>query len=118
VCVCVQVHRVVGEAIMDISELAPGEMCDRWVELVCNRRHAEARVRVRVQKTKLFEPHSLNGARGIPTGVLPIRVDTGVSENFGLCIIVVCLIFLQDIILFHNSHLASQATKMFTGSQW
>jgi hypothetical protein len=67
-------------------------------------------VRLLLQHTTAFNFDGINGAKGVPTKVtsscdnfflfvevfqvLPVRLDTG------------------DIILFHNTHLASQATKM------
>ena len=54
-----------------------------------------SKVRLILQHTTAFNFDGINGSRGVPTKVLPVRLDTG------------------DIILFHNSHLASQATKMF-----
>ena len=78
-----------------------GEVVDQWFPLKSTRKGLDAKVRLKIQKTWLFETEtSLNGSKGIPTQVIPIRVDTG------------------DIILFHNSHFASQATKVFTRSQW
>lgn len=81
--------------------MAAGEVHDQWYTIASTRKGFEARVLLRIQKSRAFavEP-ALNWERGVPTGVLPLRVDTG------------------DIVLFHNAHFASQATKVFTRSQW
>ncbi len=93
-------HKELAEVVINVKEYARDTVVDEWFTLKGKRAGDVFKVRLRLQHTTAFNFDSINGSRGVPTQVLPLRLDTG------------------DIILFHNSHLASQATKMFTMSQW
>lgn len=93
-------HKHIADLTISVEDFPEGQIVDQWFVLSGARR-SEARVRLKIHKTTCFDTkNAMNGKRGIPTGVLPLRLDTG------------------DLILFHNKHLASQATKVFTMSQW
>ena len=95
------VHKELGDTVVSLKDFPAEQIVDEWFVLRSKKKGSEvAKVRLRLQQTTAFNFESLNGERGAPTRVLPLRMDTG------------------DIILFHNKHLASQATKMFTMSQW
>ena len=94
-------HKLVSKMVIDVSQYPDGKIVQEWFSMrSAGRRPQEIRVRLSLQHTTSYNFEGLNGPRGVPTKVLPLRLDTG------------------DLILFHNSHFASQATKMFTMSQW
>ncbi len=77
-------HKIIAEAVIDVSRYEAGRVVDEWFDLPTLKKGMTARVRVRLQQSRLFESTSacINGTRGVPTCVLPLRVDTG-----GMCVL-------------------------------
>lgn len=104
-------HKELGDAVIVVKDYPKEKLIDEWF-VIRSKKGEVGKVRLQLQHTTAFNMLSINGHRGVPTKVkqekrekrekseravskvLPVRLDTG------------------DIILFHNTHFASQATKM------